>query len=112
VLRPWVRYNWGDQAARDLVPVATLGHAEEPDLPALWAGAAQLKTSGYLAPSQYTALDAAINLPARLPEELAAAQQALEAAAQPSADAGQGDDAPAGQDAAGADKEAAGGRDG
>ena len=70
VLRPWVRYNWGDQAARSLVPVATLGHAEEPDLPALWAGAASLKTSNYLAPSQYPALDAMVNLPPRLAPEI------------------------------------------
>lgn len=70
VLRPWVRYNWGDDAARTLVPKAALGHAEEPDLPALWAGAAALKTANYLAPSQYQALDAMVNLPARLAPEV------------------------------------------
>jgi len=99
VLRPWVRYNWGDQAARDLTPKATLGHAEEPDLPALWAGAAALKTAGYLAPSQYRALDQAINLPERLPEELAAQEQQLAQAVQQAVNGGQPGQLDQGQDA-------------
>lgn len=70
VLRPWVAYNWGDDAARSLTPTASLGHAEAPDLPPLWAAAASLKTSGYLAPSQYQALDEAINLPVRTDDEV------------------------------------------
>jgi len=72
VLRPWVAYNWGKDAARRLTPVPTLGHAEAPDLPTLWTAVAALKKSGYLAPSQYQALDETINLPARTAEELPA----------------------------------------
>jgi hypothetical protein len=70
VLRPWVAYNYGIEAARTLTPKATLGHAEEPDLPVLWTAMASLQTSGYLAPSQYTTTDALMNLPPRLPNEL------------------------------------------
>lgn len=70
VLRPWVAYNWGKEAARTLTPVPTLGHAEAPDLPTLWTAMATLKGSGYLAPSQYQATDEMLNLPVRTAEEL------------------------------------------
>jgi phage gp29-like protein len=75
VLRPWVAYNYGIDAARTLTPKATLGHAEEPDLPVLWTAMASLQTSGYLAPSQYTTTDSLLNLPPRLPNELPPTEQ-------------------------------------
>jgi phage gp29-like protein len=75
VLRPWVAYNYGIEAARTLTPKATLGHAEEPDLPVLWTAMASLQTSGYLAPSQYTTTDSLLNLPPRLPAELPPTEQ-------------------------------------
>lgn len=100
-LIPWVRYNWGDDAARTLTPKLALGHAEDPDLPALWSAAAALKAANYLAPSQYQALDAMVNLPTRTGEETARleAQAAAPPPApipgarpgQPAADEGTGD---------------------
>lgn len=102
VLRPWVRWNWGEAAAAALTPHVSLGTAEQPDIVGLWTAAAALYTSGYVTPSQKPDLDQQLNLTPSLPEEVAALTRQLANASQPPAPApaGPGDDQGAGGDAA------------
>lgn len=69
VLRPWVRYNYGDRSIA-LTPRCTLGRVEQPDIAALMTAIAELQKSGYIQPSQYAAIDTMINLPVRTADEL------------------------------------------
>jgi hypothetical protein len=64
VLRPWVRWNWGD-AAIPLTPIPSLGTTERRDVPALMNAVAALQRAGYPHPSQYQAIDELLGLPAR-----------------------------------------------
>lgn len=70
VLRPWVRLNWGD-AAIPLAPLVSLGTVEEEDVTPRMTAVAALERAGYLAPSQRPAIDVALGLPKRTPEETA-----------------------------------------
>jgi hypothetical protein len=82
ILMPWIRYNWGEDAVR-LCPRVTLGTTEQSDIVQMMNGIAALQTSGYIAASQYTGLDEALNFSPRLPEEVALMQRTAELAAQP-----------------------------
>ncbi len=87
VLRPWVRYNYGDDAASTLTPQVTLGTVEESDVAPLMLGVAALMTAGYFASSQLSDIDTLLGLPEREPgeptivEEAAAAAREAQAAA-------------------------------
>ncbi len=63
-----LRWNFGDEAA-ELCPKVLMSAAEEADLASLATAVASLKTSGYLSPSQYAALDQLLGIPIRTPEE-------------------------------------------
>jgi hypothetical protein len=65
VLEPWVRRNWGDDAADELVPVPSLGTTERPDLPALMTAVAALMRSAFFHSSQLSSLDDMLSLPVR-----------------------------------------------
>lgn len=65
ILVPWVLRNWGEKAARELVPIPSLGSTERQDLPQLWTAAAALQRSNYLHPSQHPAVDEMLSLPVR-----------------------------------------------
>lgn len=65
ILKPWVLLNYGADAARELVPVPSLGTTEQRDLAPMWTAAAGLKRAGYLADSQLPAVDARLGLPVR-----------------------------------------------
>jgi Protein of unknown function (DUF935) len=65
LLIPWVRRNWGDQAAETLVPVPTLGTTEHQDVPALMSSVAALMRAAYLHSSQLAAVDEMLGLPVR-----------------------------------------------
>jgi hypothetical protein len=75
ILRPLVSYNYGPDASRMLTPNANLGSVEKQDFNAFALAIAALAKVGYLDPSQYAAIDAQLNLPARAapPEPTAAA---------------------------------------
>lgn len=83
ILRPWVIYNWGEQAAKSLVPVCTLGETEQQDVAPMITA---LASAGYqVGPSQLVAIDGMLNLPVRDPDADAAeadllAQQAADVA--------------------------------
>jgi hypothetical protein len=82
VLRPWVRYNWGDAAQR-LTPVPTLGTTERHDVVALMNAAANLARAKYFHPSQLAAVDELLGVPVR---DLTQDAGAEPAAAEPEAD--------------------------
>lgn len=65
VLWPLVQYNWGD-AARPLVPAATLGIVEQIDVAALANAMAALARAQYLHPSQLAGIDQLLGLPPRV----------------------------------------------
>jgi hypothetical protein len=65
VLRPWVKYNWGEQVAQSLVPKASLGSTEEVDRAPMIQAVASLAKSPYLHPSQLPELDSMLGLPVR-----------------------------------------------
>ncbi|MDE2127916.1 MAG: DUF935 family protein [Armatimonadetes bacterium] len=67
VLRPLTVLNFGGAAA-DLTPRPTLADTESQDFADTAASIAALQTSGYLAASQYAALDAMLGLPERKEE--------------------------------------------
>lgn len=64
VLRPLVRYNYGD-AALPLVPRASFGEVEQTDLPGLARAVADLARAQFIHPSQYAGLDEMLGLPPR-----------------------------------------------
>jgi hypothetical protein len=65
ILVPWVKRNWGDQAAETLVPVPSLGTTEHQDVPALMSSVAALMRASYLHSSQLAATDEMLGLPVR-----------------------------------------------
>ncbi len=67
IVRPWVRYNYGD-AALALLPKVTLGDVDHVDFVATAGAIASLSTN-YLDPSQYTGVDQMLGLPARVVSE-------------------------------------------
>jgi hypothetical protein len=89
ILRPWVRLNYGDDAADELCPLPTLGTTERQDLPQMWTGAAALHRANYFHPSQLPHVDEMLGLPVRdltqIPQPLAAPAPAP---GEPSAPAG------------------------
>jgi phage gp29-like protein len=64
ILRPWVTYNWGEQA-RSLTPLPSLGTTEEHDLPAMMNAVANLMRAAYLHPSQFAEIDRMLGVPVR-----------------------------------------------
>ena len=64
LLRPWIRYNWGDEKLR-FCPSVTLGTTEEQDRPETVRAFATLFSSGYLHPTQLPAVDRMLGLPVR-----------------------------------------------
>lgn len=64
ILRPLVRYNFGD-AAVALTPLATLGNVEEQDRTGMWNAIANLARANYFDVSQLPAVDTLANLPPR-----------------------------------------------
>lgn len=64
VLRPWIRYNWGDDKLK-FCPTVTLGTTEEQDRPETVRAFATLFSSGFLHPTQLPAVDRALGLPVR-----------------------------------------------
>lgn len=89
ILRPLVRYNFGDKTAA-LVPQVTLGETESQDLASLWAAAAQLARAAYFDASQYAEVDKLLSLPVR---KVVDAAPATDTTAQPTVQ-GQQDMAP------------------
>jgi hypothetical protein len=65
VLRQLVRFNYGEQAAQELTPKATLGQVEQQDFSETANAVAALVKVGYLDPSQWPDVDELLNLPAR-----------------------------------------------
>jgi hypothetical protein len=65
ILKPWCEYNWGEQAARSLVPKVSLGSTEEVDRAPMIQAVASLAKSPYLHPSQLPELDSMLGLPVR-----------------------------------------------
>lgn len=63
VVRPWVRYNYGDKALQ-LLPRLTLGDVDKIDFVATANAIANLATD-YLDPSQYPEIDRSLGLPVR-----------------------------------------------
>lgn len=72
ILKPLVLKNFGPGAA-PLTPMPSFSDTSPGDLTPKWAAAAALQTSGYLDPSQYDKLDAALGLPARSEESIQSA---------------------------------------
>lgn len=74
IVRPLVRYNYGEEAARMLCPHVSLGEVEQFDFAATATAIAQLARASYLDPSQYAGIDTMLSLPPRdsQPEEPAA----------------------------------------
>jgi hypothetical protein len=65
ILKPWVRLNYGEPAAAELVPVPSLGRTEAREVAELMVAVAGLKRAGYLHPSQLPHLDEKLGLPVR-----------------------------------------------
>lgn len=65
ILVPWVRRNWGDEAAETLVPVPSLGTTEHQDVPALMTAVAALMRAAFFHSSQLPAIDEMLGLPVR-----------------------------------------------
>ncbi len=76
ILRPWVRYNYGD-AALPLLPRVALGDVERVDFVATANAIANLSTN-YLDPSQYAGIDRMLNLPQRVVTEQAPQEENTE----------------------------------
>lgn len=72
ILQQFVRLNWGDDAAKHLTPLVNLGSVEEEDVTPRMTAVAALERAGYLAASQRPAIDVALGLPERTPEETVA----------------------------------------
>lgn len=68
VLRVWLQLN-GQEQLMELLPVLSLGTAEQEDRPALWMAAAALRRAGYIHSSQYAELDRTLGLPERTPPD-------------------------------------------
>ena len=66
VLRPMVRYNYGEREAALLTPHVSLGSVEQQDLAKMMNAIAQLARAGYLDPSQLPGIDALLNIPVRV----------------------------------------------
>lgn len=75
VLKPMVRYNFGDEAAK-LTPRPSLGEVDQSDLTSLAIAVGQLFNGKYIDPSQLADLDRKMGLTPRTPEEVAARLQA------------------------------------
>lgn len=65
ILRLLVKYNYGDDAARDLTPHVMLGETQSRAFAETAAGIAALTTSGYLHWTQYQGTDEMLGLPPR-----------------------------------------------
>ncbi len=65
VLRQLVRFNYGERAAQELTPKATLGQVEQQDFSETANAVAALTKAGYLDPSQWPKVDELLNLPPR-----------------------------------------------
>lgn len=65
VLRPLVLYNYGERAAAQLTPLASLGSVEQEDRAQLMNAIAQLARASYLDLSQLPGVDALLGLPPR-----------------------------------------------
>ena len=87
VLRPLVRYNFGDQAAAKLTPNPSLGYTAQTDMASMMTAIALLARSNYLHPSQFAALDAQLGLPPRdLTQETATPAHGASPVAEPGDD--------------------------
>ena len=69
VLRELVAVNFGEAAAQQLTPTASLGTVEQPDRAQMMTGVAQLMTAGYIDESQLAGLDTMLGLPMRAPPD-------------------------------------------
>ena len=63
VLKPLIRYNFGEKAAENLVPKVSLGDTEVQDIPKLMAAYAQLEVAGAIHWSQRPAYRVQLNIP-------------------------------------------------
>ena len=67
VLQPLVRYNYGDEIAKDLCPYLSLSDVSREDVAAVGDMIAKLASAGVIHPSQYEGIDAKLGLPERDP---------------------------------------------
>ena len=65
ILRPLVRYNWGEEAARRLTPKVVLSSTEKHNWAKDASAVSALASSQYMDPSQYREMDARLGLPRR-----------------------------------------------
>jgi hypothetical protein len=65
VLRPLVRYNFGDDAAQSMTPTVSLGETEHQDFASDAGAVALLNRAGFLHVSQYAGIDQMLGLPER-----------------------------------------------
>jgi hypothetical protein len=87
ILRPLVRYNWGDEALA-LVPSVSLSETPEQDLA---NDARAFAAVGYqISPEQSPAIDARLGLPERSPESVRQAIERQQAAPEPGKQPGEG----------------------
>lgn len=81
LLRQLVGYNFPN--AEHLIPTATLGETEQPDMAGMITAVAALATSQYFAPSQLPAVDEMLGFPVREAEEVQLLADAQKQAALP-----------------------------
>lgn len=81
ILTPLIAYNWGDAAARDLVPAVSLGETESTDLSKILTALAAIEGFQIL-PSQLQGIYQMAGLPDADPEEILRIQTAQDAGAQ------------------------------
>ena len=77
ILREVVRLNFSDEEAALLTPRVSMGSTEPQDFADVAGAVADLWEKEYLSPSQISALDAKLGLPARTKEEMAAIQEGM-----------------------------------
>ena len=77
ILEKSVRYNFGEEAALNLLPKVTLGETEDYDLPRLMGGISQVALAGGIHSSQWPKIWQKLRLPPANMEEWAADQEAL-----------------------------------
>lgn len=65
ILKPLVRYNYGDDAAENLVPMVSLGDTEDQDFATTATAIAALQSSGFFNWTQLPAIDQMLGLPPR-----------------------------------------------
>jgi phage gp29-like protein len=71
VFYPLVKYNWGEQAARNFTPSANLSEVEAEDISPRMVAVSQLAAQGLVFPSQLPDLFADLDLPPASAEDLA-----------------------------------------